>query len=706
MIGTAQVLGEFSTTTDGTVFTITPTVSPSSGALHEVVVGAWRNDGTFLTPSSVTGGGVTWTQTEHRRTSNSYGSLSTWIASGVPADGADITITFESTAFTFAAHLLEVAEAVPGSIVQDAWAVSATAPVATLGAAVGADNATFGSVLCLAQTEVLTLPTGAVEVGSISLAGMTLKTFYVTDGSTEITVTGSSTNPKVLIIYEVADATPPPATPPADLPVAVAAVSTEFPLPGAMFTLIGVDSSSTGTLVNYDWSVSAVTVAELTPSDIQIIGTGVNRRVVCPYTYIGGQITFRLTVTDDSGLLSSDDVTVEFPGHPSWLLGAADWEPLPSVISVGQTTDPVEVAVNLTAAPGDGLATVDWSVDPRGRTVTGVYIGRDGIGSTGVGPWESSFIEGLGGQLVFPDLVNDSVYNVYVEPVVDGVRSSRATARVTPQATPAPPPDDALVGWTLLYSTVFATNDGWTLREENQQNDNSRNLPKNVRFGAVGGGNGLIIDGIRESGYARPYTSGEIYGKAAHMIVPNYFRAEIVYRVPDEIGVWPAPLWFRPNNSNDGEIDVMEWMGGLYSGTQRRIAITMHNEYGATQDPWKGPVYWNQLTDPVITSTHKCTIEKTPGMIKVWVDDDTSLTRYFGTTAEVLANLPQNGVQAPKDWWDRIMEVASKTWYSRITLQIGDGSLNTGGKRVVPEPESSWMSSELQIDSLKLWTMD
>lgn len=699
-IGTVTVLGSTSTTTDASSFTVPVTGTPSSNALHYVAVAAWRNDGVFLTPSAVTGGGVTWTLAEHARTTNNYGSLSEWVASGVP-NGGDLTVSFETTAYTFAAHLIQVTEAVPGAFVQDAAGAGSTSATATLAGTVGDGNATFGTILCLSGTEALTLPTGATIVEAISLSGMQLVTFYTTGGDEVVAVTGASNNPKVVIAFEVADATPPPASTP---PTAAPRVSNDTPTPGAFFNLIGVDSTDDGTIVSYGWSVESVTADALTPEDIQIVGTGANRTVMCPHTYSGGQITFRLTVTDDASLSSSEDVSVTFPGHPRWYRNATGWEPLPTVIGVAQTSDEVPIAVNLQAAPGDTTATLDWSVGPSGRTVTGVYIGRDGVSSTGGGPWESDFISGLSGTLVFNNLINGTEYEVYVEPVVDGVRRSRASALVTPQAATTPPGGGGVPGWDLHYSTTFATNDGWTLLEENQSNDNSRNLPKNVRFGAVGGGNGLIIDGIRESGYSRPYTSGEMHGKGAGLILPNYFRAEVIGRVMDERGLWPCLLWFRPQNASDGEIDVMEYMGGLYSGTQRRVAVTMHNEYGGTQDPWKGPIYWNQLTTPSLTATHKYTIEKTPGMLKVWVDDDTSLARYFGTSAEVLSHLPQNGVSAPKAWWDRIMEVSSRTWYSRITLQIGDGSLNTNGKRVVPEPELTWTSSQMEIDSLKFWT--
>jgi hypothetical protein len=106
-------------------------------------------------------------------------------------------------------------------------------------------------------------------------------------------------------------------------------------------------------------------------------------------------------------------------------------------------------------------------------------------------------------------------------------------------------------------------------------------MAKNVSVGS----NGLTIVGKKESGYAMPYTTGEIVGKSTGQVVGNYFKAEVTGTFEDLQGVWPCLLWFRPNNASDGEIDAMEWMGGLWTGDQKRVAITMHNEYGATHAP-------------------------------------------------------------------------------------------------------------------------
>jgi hypothetical protein len=265
---------------------------------------------------------------------------------------------------------------------------------------------------------------------------------------------------------------------------------------------------------------------------------------------------------------------------------------------------------------------------------------------------------------------------------VDRVTVTRIGTAAAPVA-PAPVAAAAAVdpaGWALKYATNFSSLTGWTVYDgQTQNNDNSVNLAKNVTASA----GGLNIRSARESGYSRPFTSGELVGKSSSLVVGNYFRAEVTGTFKDESGVWPCLLWFRPNNASDGEIDVMEWMGGMWTGTQKRVAITMHNEYGATQDSIKKPLMLSQHTwyNPALPHTY--TVEKVPGMITVWVDGH-----------KIASMGPAN-----KSWWNRIMEVSGRTWYPRITSQIGQGSAT----KVVPNPAASWSSTNMKVTSFKLW---
>ena len=250
-------------------------------------------------------------------------------------------------------------------------------------------------------------------------------------------------------------------------------------------------------------------------------------------------------------------------------------------------------------------------------------------------------------------------------------------------AAPAPTAPSAVgdpAGWALKYATNFTNLTGWTVYDnQSQSNDNSVNMAKNVTAGV----NGLNIRSARESGYAKPFTSGELVGRSSNLVVGNYFRAEVTGTFKDESGVWPCLLWFRPNNASDGEIDVMEWMGGMWTGSQKRVAITMHNEYGATQDSIKTPLILssNSWYNPALPHTY--TVEKVPGSITVWVDG-----RKIASVGA-----------ANKSWWNRIMEVQDRTWYPRITSQIGQGA----STKVVPNPAAAWNSTDMKVTSFKLW---
>jgi len=256
---------------------------------------------------------------------------------------------------------------------------------------------------------------------------------------------------------------------------------------------------------------------------------------------------------------------------------------------------------------------------------------------------------------------------------------------------------DTVSGWNLRYSTDFQDLSGWDVKNgQTQNNDNSVNLAKNVLPGSVADSKGLTIEGYRESGYSQPFTSGEIYGTGQpNMILPNYFRLCVIGRTAKANGFWPAIMWMRPYSGGDGsngEIDVMEYMGGRVENQSRmRIAVTMHNEYGSSQDSAKKPIYIDQLPNPdnlslddLLERPHKYVIEKTPGYINIWID---GVQRTFSA--------------ADKGWWNRIMEAANRTWYMRITLQIGAGSSTA----VVPNPDTGWNYDVMQVASVKTWDM-
>lgn len=235
--------------------------------------------------------------------------------------------------------------------------------------------------------------------------------------------------------------------------------------------------------------------------------------------------------------------------------------------------------------------------------------------------------------------------------------------------------------WVPLYDADLTDPTAWTLRNETQSNDNSRNLPANVTFGAYG----MAILGRRETGYTRPFTTGDALGNVGPLILPNHFRVEVVGTAPHGIGLWPCVLWLRPANGSDGEIDLMENFGG-----KPYVKATLHNEYGTNHKMIGRQIAWSTLPNPDPAAEHTYVIEKTPNRILITVDGRT-LMDATPTDAPVGFD------------WARIFENPSRTWYPRVTLQIGCGTANP--ECATGQPPADWNGpTELVVSSLRAWT--
>lgn len=248
-----------------------------------------------------------------------------------------------------------------------------------------------------------------------------------------------------------------------------------------------------------------------------------------------------------------------------------------------------------------------------------------------------------------------------------------ARARIAELETHADP-----AGWVTLYDSTFEKNDGWKLNQETQSNDNSYNTPKNVTFGQ-----GMTIIGKRETLGGKPYTSGDVLGQ--HIRVPNYFRAEVVATTPVDFGMWPCALWFRPLNSIEGEIDVMEtWPFDWTAAKPARLVSTLHSEYGTTHQQANASLAYSKLPNPDPTAPHTYTVEKVKGCITFWCD---GVLVYSWLKGKLNAKVDA--------WFDRIFEVPERLWYPRITLQIGGPNAK--------EPKPEWRESRMVIHRLRIY---
>lgn len=234
----------------------------------------------------------------------------------------------------------------------------------------------------------------------------------------------------------------------------------------------------------------------------------------------------------------------------------------------------------------------------------------------------------------------------------------------------------------LVYSTDFTSNNGeWKASTINKAHDNARALPRNVRFTPEG----LFVDIKAEmtthNGDVRQWTSGEIQGRS--IVVGNYFEGELVALSPSVRGVRPCPLWFRPANGSDGEWDIMENMGG-----QNYAMATVHSEYD-NRKMIQQTLRWPGQGD----ATYVYRFRKSPGRMQVWVDEQLLFDAGPNSPRGVTNNFP----------WDRIFENPERTWYPRISAEVGCGpraNCTTG----FPSPE--FTSASMHVTSLKIWNLE
>ena len=196
----------------------------------------------------------------------------------------------------------------------------------------------------------------------------------------------------------------------------------------------------------------------------------------------------------------------------------------------------------------------------------------------------------------------------------------------------------------------------------------------------------MTILGKREDRGGRPYTSGDVLGQ--HITVPNYFRAEVTATLPTEPGMWPAPLWFRPLNGADGEIDVCETWPYDW-GSDPKAYVTIWENYDTKRKENAGLSY-SALPNSDPAAPHTYTVEKTYRRIRFEID---GVLVYEWNQSNFNPTLAS--------WYDSIYEVPGRTWYPRVTLQIGAGNAGTSNNNA--EPDASWQESELVIHSLKIY---
>lgn len=237
-------------------------------------------------------------------------------------------------------------------------------------------------------------------------------------------------------------------------------------------------------------------------------------------------------------------------------------------------------------------------------------------------------------------------------------------------------------GWVTIYDSTFKTNDGWTLKQETQSNDNSYNTPKNVVFG-----DGMKILGKRETLGNRPYTSGDALGQ--HIRIPNYHRIDVTATLPVEPGMWPCPAWLRPLTHGDsGEKDVVETWPAFWDGKPVAWA-TIWRDY-KTKEKQNASLPYSALPNPDPSAPHTYTEITTAGRVEILIDGVRLFCWQKGakySASERIAPLPA--------WYESVYEIPGREWYPRVTLQVGGPNAK--------EPLSDWKQSEMVIHRMRIF---
>lgn len=263
-----------------------------------------------------------------------------------------------------------------------------------------------------------------------------------------------------------------------------------------------------------------------------------------------------------------------------------------------------------------------------------------------------------------------------------------------PTAVAADEPREAFLerevgsGWSLALDEGFdrIDPDRWTLKHDTySSNEDSFLLRDNCSIEDVGAeGRALRLQSreqtVRKWGDRWDYTScyATTEGKFS---LPDYFRAEVRAKVPMEQGMWAAPLWFRPTDGSGGEIDVVETLGREAADPQ--VHQTIHSDYGPAHELSSFEFPFDRLGDRAGTRWHTYTIEKLPGGITMWVDDE--------QTAQWSATDPE--------WFSEYYD-AGKRWELRINLQVG------GSWAGRPDSSTDWAPDRtaILVDRVRVWT--
>lgn len=233
--------------------------------------------------------------------------------------------------------------------------------------------------------------------------------------------------------------------------------------------------------------------------------------------------------------------------------------------------------------------------------------------------------------------------------------------------------------WTLIKTWDLTSDGGWTQTNGNRGLDSSYCRAQQTTFSSAG----MKITAERASVGATIYSSdaqGRFYA------LPDHFAFEIDWTLGGWVGsgCFPA-IWFRPM-SGQGELDLVEYFGGVPSGETYREKTTVIK---TSASPYNiglvsKPIPVASVAGQDFSGFHTWRYEKVPNQVTLRCDGN------------LIASITQAQIdtQGTGTWAEQFE--AGEQWYPRLTYQFGpptNGGTNYAGD--VPDtwvdPVNSWM---------------
>jgi len=254
--------------------------------------------------------------------------------------------------------------------------------------------------------------------------------------------------------------------------------------------------------------------------------------------------------------------------------------------------------------------------------------------------------------------------------------TSSAPSSTTPAPTPAPTSSSpSPTGYKLVFSDDFNSIDRtkWNVRNNSWANNEESivtSRPDNV-FVSNGA---LTLRAIKETytvgSTTKQYTSGylDTIGRESW----QYGRIEMRAKLPAAQGMWPA-FWLR-DNTNKGELDIMEAIGGLPTKSVQTIHQSTDGGMGKAG-------HEDILPSGTNTTWHTYAVDREPGVVSWYVDDRLVFTK----------------TQSQLSWLDPTF---CEPMNIRLNLQVGGSMPNYYGMPVSSAPLGA---SDYVIDYVRVY---